>query len=64
MTAVVSEMLHPIAVCRAENKDMRMSVLDWGFDARSRITGKPMSFTMWIMDQIMRGLTSGEKKED
>ncbi len=59
--AVVSEELPPIAVCTAETRDLAMDLVDWGGGARTRISGTPRSFYLWIFEQIGEGL-SGKSK--
>jgi hypothetical protein len=59
--ATVSLELLPIAVYDAETNDMKMSVNDWGGGAKSKIKGTPVSFTLWIIEQIANGLTEKKK---
>jgi len=58
--ATISLDLLPIAIYQAETSDMKMSANDWGSGAKSKIQGKPVSFTLWIVEQFVKGLT--EKK--
>lgn len=50
--AVVSERVLPIGVVEAESDAMRMVLLDWGTDARTKISGAPRPFTLWILEHI------------
>jgi hypothetical protein len=50
--AIVSEEVLPIAIVEAENSDVKMSLEDWGLDAKTRIKGKPRAFSIWIIEQI------------
>lgn len=52
LRAVVSETVLPLGVVEAESDDMRMVLLDWGTDARTKISGAPRPFTLWILEQI------------
>jgi hypothetical protein len=54
--AIVSEELPPIGVCEAENDEVRMELADWGGGARSAITGTPLNFYLWIMQQLGKAL--------
>ncbi len=56
VSAVVSEELPPFCLYQAETEDTRMTVNDWGLGAKTRITGEPTSFFLWIIEQIGRGL--------
>jgi hypothetical protein len=60
--AVVSEEIPPIAVYDVESPDMRMTAEDWGLGAKTKIEGTPIPFWLWLLDQIGKGLDSGEKK--
>jgi hypothetical protein len=55
-TATISLELPPIALYEAESPEFRMTATDWGLDAKSRIKGKPVSFTIWIFTQLINGL--------
>jgi hypothetical protein len=54
--AVVSEQIAPIGLVEAENPQIQMTLEDWGSGAVTRITGKPRSFTLWILEQIADGI--------
>jgi hypothetical protein len=54
--AVVSEEVAPIGVIEAQTQEVKMSLLDWGTGARTRITGKPRGFTLWILEQMAKEL--------
>jgi hypothetical protein len=56
LKAIVSEELPPIGVCEAENDEVRMELLDWGDGARTAVTGRPMNFFLWIMQQIGKAM--------
>jgi hypothetical protein len=51
---VVSEEVLPIGVLEAETDDVKMSLEDWGMDARTRIQGTPRAFSLWILEQIAK----------
>lgn len=56
--AIVSEDLPPLGLFFTETPELRMSLLDWGMDASSQITGEPLGITRWIGRQVrdaMRG---------
>jgi hypothetical protein len=54
--AIVSEEVLPIGIVEAENSDIKMSLADWGLDARTQIKGRPRAFSIWILEQLMNGL--------
>lgn len=56
-TASVSVQVPPLALVAAETDDLKMTLDDWGDGAASRISGQPIGFTFWIMEQIAIGLT-------
>jgi hypothetical protein len=51
---VVSEEVAPIGVLEAESNDVKMTLEDFGMDARTRITGTPLPFSLWILEQIAK----------
>ena len=53
---VVSEEVLPIGVLEAETVDMKMSLEEWGMDARTRIQGKPRAFFLWILEQLVKDI--------
>jgi hypothetical protein len=61
MSITYSLELPPIAVYQAENKDFRLSINDWGMDAKSKISGTPESFLIWVLDQIDEAFTKSDK---
>jgi hypothetical protein len=60
--AVVNEELPPIGVYSAETDQIRMEIVDWGMDARSKITGTPTNFYVWILEQIAKEMSEPHKK--
>ena len=60
MSITYSLELPPIAVYQAENKDFRLSINDWGMDARSKINGPPESFLLWIMEQVNNAISKSD----
>jgi hypothetical protein len=60
--AVVSEELPPIALYEAESPALRMTAVDWGLGARTRITGEPVPFWLWLMEQVEKGMAGDKKK--
>lgn len=60
MTADVSEELPPLGIYAAETPDMTMNLQEWGIGATSGITGEPMNFWMWIIDQIGSAFSDGK----
>jgi hypothetical protein len=50
--AVVSEEIAPIGIFEAETDEVKMSLIDWGAGAHTRITGTPRNFTIWILEQM------------
>jgi len=54
---VVSEEVLPIGVLEAETDDVKMSLEDWGMDARTRIQGTPRAFSLWILEQIAKEIS-------
>ena len=62
VTVTYSLELPPIAVYQAESKDFRLSVNDWGMNARTKINGTPESFFMWIMEQVDNAFATGDTK--
>jgi len=60
--ATVSLELPPIAIYQAETQDMKMTLNDWGGEAKTRIQGSPKSFTLWLLEQILNGLSTEKKK--
>jgi hypothetical protein len=52
--AVVSEELPPIGVYRAEAGSTRMTLLDWGTGAKSRIRGLAYPFWLWLGGQVTK----------
>ncbi len=54
--AVVSEELPPFGLYFAETPEQRMTLRDWGTDARSTITGQPLGLTRWIARQVREGM--------
>jgi len=59
--ATISVQILPIAIYQAETDDMRMTLTDFGSGAKSKITEAPISFTMWIFETIMKGLSEIKK---
>ncbi|HQL91472.1 MAG TPA: hypothetical protein PLQ15_12830 [Syntrophales bacterium] len=57
MAALVSEEVAPIGVVLAESPDVDMVLSDWGTGAKSRITGTPVNFYVWLMMQMGGALT-------
>lgn len=62
VTVTYSLELPPIAVYQAESKDFRLSVNDWGMNAKSKINGEPESFLSWIMEMIDDAFTTDDTK--
>jgi hypothetical protein len=62
LRASVSEALPPIGLFSAETADIKMDLEDQGLNAKSRITGTPMNFYLWVISQVADGLSEGEKK--
>ena len=61
MSITYSLELPPIAVYQAENKDFRLSINDWGMDAKSKINGPPESFLLWVMEQVNNAISKSDK---
>jgi len=55
--ALVSEQVLPIGVIMAETSQAGMYLKDWGLSAKSKISGTPINFYLWLMMQIGAGLT-------
>lgn len=54
--ASVSVQVPPLALVTAETDDLKMTLDDWGEGAVSRISGLPVGFTLWLMEQIAEGM--------
>ena len=54
--ATVSVQVPPLALVTAETDDLKMTLDDWGEGAVSRISGIPIGFTLWLMEQIAEGM--------
>ena len=54
--ALVSEQVLPIGVIMAETSQAGMYLKDWGLSAKSKISGTPINFYLWLMMQIGAGL--------
>lgn len=50
----VSEEVLPIGVVEVDSGEVKMSLEDWGLDARTRIQGTPRAFSLWILEQIAK----------
>jgi len=57
VAATVSESVLPIGVVLAETEEVGMYLDNWGAQAKTKITGTPMNFYLWLMMQIGDGLT-------
>jgi hypothetical protein len=57
LTAQVSLQILPIALYEADTADMKMTALDFGGGAKSRIEGLPLPFALWLIEQVADGLT-------
>lgn len=56
LKAEVSEEVAPIGVCHAENSEIAMELADWGMGAKTRVSGTPRNFYLWVFEQIGKGL--------
>jgi hypothetical protein len=61
ISVTISLNLPPITIYKAEGKDFRMTVNDWGMGAQTKIIGEPESFFMWILDQVASGLAKSDE---
>ena len=57
VTAMVSVQILPIALYEAETSDLKMTAVDWGGGARTKIEGEPIPFFLWIIEQAATALT-------
>jgi hypothetical protein len=57
----ISEELPPMGIFKIDTPEIGMYLVDWGSDAKSRITGTPMNFYVWIASQIGEALMDGDK---
>ncbi len=55
VVAIVSEELPPFGLYFTETPEQRMTLRDWGMDARSTITGEPLGLSRWIARQVRAG---------
>jgi len=51
-----------MGVFKINTPEIGMYLVDWGSDAKSRITGTPMNFYLWIASQIGEALINTEEK--
>ncbi|MCF7838499.1 MAG: hypothetical protein K9N49_07695 [Candidatus Marinimicrobia bacterium] len=54
--AIVSDELPPFGLYFAETPEQRMTLRDWGTEARSAITGEPLGLARWIFRQVQAGM--------
>jgi hypothetical protein len=54
--ALVSEETPPLGIVTAETEKTDIYLDSWGTDARSRISGTPINFYLWLVMQLGRGL--------
>ena len=54
--ALVSEETPPLGIVTAETEKTDVSLDSWGMDAKSRISGAPINFYLWLAMQLGRGL--------
>lgn len=50
VSAGISLRIPPIAVYQAETSEIKMTLNDWGGEARTRITGPAIPFFLWILE--------------
>jgi hypothetical protein len=56
VTAQISLQLLPIAVYEAETSDIKMTALDFGNGAKTKIDGLPLPFALWLIETVANGL--------
>jgi len=54
--ALVSEEVPPMGIVSAETEKTDVYLDSWGTDAKSRISGTPISFYLWLVMQLGRSL--------
>jgi len=57
LTAQVSLQILPITVYQADTAELKMTALDFGGGARTKIEGTPLPFALWIIEQVADALT-------
>ncbi len=58
----ISEELPPMGIFKINTPEIGMYLVDWGNDAKSRITGTPINFYLWIASQIGESLINTKEK--
>ncbi len=62
VTAWVSKRLPPLGVYKIDTPETGMYLRQWGTRARSRITGTPMNFYLWLTSLVGNALNDDSKK--
>jgi hypothetical protein len=57
ITAQISLQILPIVVYEADTAELKMTALDFGDGAKTKIEGMPLPFALWIIEQVAGGLT-------
>jgi hypothetical protein len=57
VSAQVSLQILPIVIYEADTVDLKMTALDFGEGAKTKIEGLPLPFALWILEQVASGLT-------
>lgn len=57
MTAMVSVQLPPIAICDAETADLKMTAINWGAGAKTKIEGPALPFFLWVIEQAFSAVS-------
>jgi hypothetical protein len=55
--AGVSEECAPLGVVYAESEDLEMRLADFGLEAASRVKGPVLSFSFWLLEQVVEGMS-------
>jgi hypothetical protein len=57
LTAQISLQILPIVVYEADTADLKMTALDFGEGAKTKIEGMPLPFALWLIETVANGLT-------
>jgi hypothetical protein len=57
LTAQISLQILPIVIYEADTTDIKMTALDFGGGAVTRIEGVPLPFALWLIETVANGLT-------
>lgn len=52
VSVVVSEEAAPLCIVSLDSPEVAMELLDWGRDAKTKITGKPVGFLRWLFSLL------------